>query len=1668
MGCLPEAQVSRGLQTSTTTGSTTGGTTTVSETAWNYLNSVTQDITINVSNLNNSYIVGSKVEAFLNITDSSGAYPNFTNANYCIVSRYKIGGVSYESRSRVIPISYYDFTLKKTVRVLRADFNDVSASSVNCSGTLSVYDSSGAVVADSPVLTPVFDPALVCASCTSVLASSEILRIFKKTPSGLIEVPKTTFQISGLKLSIDPNNNSGGSTSCSQGSCSSLGYDCCLDNQCVRDGATRSSGVTNYPDLYATAEQERLQNPLAYLNYPQLYYICGSSVPTTSGGTTGGGTTGSSNQDTAWAQLLKDYQCFEKMKSISTSSPWTQDLISSPANFTNIAECTTANPSTGANAYQDVAYRLFKACGCSRTELSDMVANCPAYEYSVTSGTTANPTAIACYTPQTTTPTIPTQQTVSVSSKAAPHRFFEASGSEATLTTSSAAQEGDKFEYLDSDKMVPSQQGFSMNAILGQMSVSLSEALPAKTVTVDIDQVYLLSTTSGYYTPCPSCGTDSWTSALTAFPSTQYGVGLQTVGHTTERDALSTNTTAGNYEDTIFGRACWVPPTMLPFSHSLYSTTQAQRLNRLKTQAALFNNGYQRDWFGFNKGALIGSFDGVTWFAIGKGRIVRSTSRKLFLAINAPFADLANSSTHVVNVQAYDGLTQAAQMDYDPSYHLSHAYQNEAGNCQANHMCSTDTDCITRLGWEYACADVLNMKTQWPSFDADGKELAATSTVVGIEQILQQKRFPSSSSKRCVYRGAGAPCVVNTNSITDVNKKQTLTCAPNFFCANVGSSGLFNSKIARYGTQVENIPVARNHLFGKDANVLGRPLSYVASSDSTSLPSEVAAAITQNLASYESMATANTGLCLPGKALPESTNQSTAWNPFTQHMSADPSKRTDYISQIASCNSTLFTNYRYSSCPVIGSDGNYEMFKSTLTDGTYHIRARTQNSCGLDSLYTNVSLSQSADSLSSYSPFRQVEGKTLNSQIIVSKSLARDACLRRAGQVCQTDLDCGPNKLHAQELDYTDVTYFGNLAEKSYYSEYLVCGQADPKPYPSQTDAFKNYDMSKNRCCREIGKDITTYTRDVATLICKETDIAAGRCTTVGQVYYDSTTVGLLMSTAPGISPNAEKRYSRLATVSNLGTTAKPILSAYENRSGSNLGTSSGVNLLTPNQWSTLGDANSNTCCGGGWIRKFSDGSHDWSKRDRLYVDVSNFRCINSMSALMTDPGSLSSEYLSAGDANSLVNQDFGEYCNDSSRSQDGCVEWSFENSKSDIAPTALLASDGFIKVNTITPTHGTGNLNFYFRPKSADSNSAIYMDYTSTSGRRNIQLRIPSYISRTEFDSKVSANTMAIRLVRADGTYPASCTRQSVFTLTGPTDTNAGGAYPSGCHYSYDPSNRVLRVVAANYTSEALGIEFTVTTPGATLRSKPGTNSYYLRRLGRLELSGIPQIPFPALYCNDNSNTLVKGIFKSGTTTKTQFQDTTRFSFVTNGEYATSNLGLGVEPVFSQNDFKCCTPLGKTTTTPANCCSGMGVRQGTSSSYTCALPAGTNLSVYFNRFVSNEGRGTDQPGGGLVDTDFNEQTGETKLEDSTVQQKLQSLGAAYCASGKVRQGGAFGEFQGEPKGQLAISETKKLYTIVDSPNDYGTNSNSGQTVEAGYNAFMNGFRWNHHLYCND
>ena len=132
-----------------------------------------------------------------------------------------------------------------------------------------------------------------------------------------------------------------------------------------------------------------------------------------------------------------------------------------------------------------------------------------------------------------------------------------------------------------------------------------------------------------------------------------------------------------------------------------------------------------------------------------------------------------------------------------------------------------------------------------------------------------------------------------------------------------------------------------------------------------------------------------------------------------------------------------------------------------------------------------------------------------------------------------------------------------------------------------------------------------------------------------------------------------------------------------------------------------------------------------------------------------------------------------------------------------------------------------------------------------------------------------------------------------------------------------------------------------------------------------------------------------------------------------------------------------------------------------------------SDLNVYFNKFVSSEGVGENEPGGGLTikgtdeEVDFNPYTGEPKYRESTYD-KLQALGYNYCDGGTIVAGGAFGKFPSEPSsgsysspsGSSGNLEDSFTISIVDSVFDEATDANIGKS------AFDKGFRWNHHFYC--
>ena len=119
-------------------------------------------------------------------------------------------------------------------------------------------------------------------------------------------------------------------------------------------------------------------------------------------------------------------------------------------------------------------------------------------------------------------------------------------------------------------------------------------------IDVEFDQNYIISAGDGYIDPCPLCALDAWFTSFSPAPPTNDGRGLEAIGGIAARDNYFTNITLGNYEDTNFGRSCWVPPTMIPGTHYWKDKSNVARVERLQAQTALFLNGYKRDWYGFN------------------------------------------------------------------------------------------------------------------------------------------------------------------------------------------------------------------------------------------------------------------------------------------------------------------------------------------------------------------------------------------------------------------------------------------------------------------------------------------------------------------------------------------------------------------------------------------------------------------------------------------------------------------------------------------------------------------------------------------------------------------------------------------------------------------------------------------------------------------------------------------------------------------------------------------------------------------------------------------------------------------------------------------------------------------------------------------------------------
>ena len=779
-----------------------------------------------------------------------------------------------------------------------------------------------------------------------------------------------------------------------------------------------------------------------------------------------------------------------------------------------------------------------------------------------------------CIHPGSSGETIPANQTVYVSNKNVPHRYYDVNGVAYDTTYSTAlAQEGTAFSYISNNILKPSNldahTGYTgFNEIYGSFTTTATDARPAKMIKVKKDTTYDFYTNSGTFSTCLTCGSDYYSSVKKIFPPNYTSMGG---GYSPDKFDSTRVSTSGTYrsDDLLFGRACFVPATMIPWTHAAATSVKDQRKNRLASQHFLFANGYNRDWYGFDYGSLIGSFDGVTWFSIGNQRRIKATSGKLFLAVNTYFGDLSVDSNFTVSVTETTSYS-SPMPDHDT--------ETSGAECQQSHFCSTDDDCFRQVGFDYTCQNTSGMTTNWPQFDANGTEVIGSVSKT-LTSIVGGN---NGQAKRCVYRGRGTPCQADLNSASPTYNSSSLpgllACSPNNMCQPLatGSNNRFNDRIARFA----NGPVAQNtatasptpsDTVGLGARILGRPYDYYGTKY---MPSAANGGLVNNFVN---------AVCIPGK------NVSAATTTYDLNAVA-PVTRPDSSDKILALGVTMsgLQNPKYlNACPATTPTGVLvQQYSMNLGDPYINLYTTTQN------LSTNL---LDVPAITSQNVFSSTGGSQ-----VTSIGYQRNACLRAPGASCFSDMDCGPSEFIASKVRTATLTGILNQAEEKYWEEEMICGNPEFKYTSPGNLNTTTFDPKKNICCRDFGKVFSVYTQDA----------------TSDHHWCDTTTPGAEFVKVAGVNTNINSfnRYSRVHTGYDKMTCQLPVPTDKSFALSTKAANSTNRFLQIQTQYKTLDAINERTCCTKNWVRSFdttNGGGHRWAQNKLQNINKKNFRALN-------------------------------------------------------------------------------------------------------------------------------------------------------------------------------------------------------------------------------------------------------------------------------------------------------------------------------------------------------------------------------------------------------------------------------------------------------------------------
>lgn len=772
----------------------------------------------------------------------------------------------------------------------------------------------------------------------------------------------------------------------------------------------------------------------------------------------------------------------------------------------------------------------------------------------------------ACVFPDPAPVNPPVSQKVYVSSKAVPVRFFDNKGTAQNSIVAGVEQEGQAFGYTNGDLLKPTNltDYIGFNEIYGSISYVNGSAKPAYQVNVKKGNTYDIYVDRGSFSNCIQCGNDYYSQLNKLFPLTQFGSGAKPILGQTNRSMTS----GIRSDDLKFGRACVVPATMIPWTHGPESSVTTQRANRMRAQHFLYANGYQYDWYGFDYGSVIGSFDGVKWFSIGTNRRIKAESSKMFIAVNGAMGDLTLEATYEVTVN--DGSLNPLGTNM-----VTSDYNSDGAECQQFHQCSTDNDCASTLGWEYACAPVSEITTSWPKFDDNGKEIPEA---VREDNRLTSILGVSNPGKRCVYRGRGALCTqnygnINVNSTFNQSTNQSMhACSDNNYCQSIATNGTgaasFNNRIVRYGKVRTDSTV---DTFGLAALIPGRPFAWNAG----------------ELPRPETLKNLNTNralsMCLPGRDVEKTS--------FLEQQTTVPTTsdyKGDKVLGIGMTNKMSvvpIVNY-LNACSIMDSSKNYYHNTTASTSATF-------NSTNYPMLrYDAGSQAVSTNALSIFNTIFNTKGITFgllktNTAILNSVAFTENRCMRAPAATCFTDMDCSPSKVISDKLksisaEDTTVNSILNKYEIKFWQEELICSQPIAKTSLS-------YDPKNNYCCRDIGNSISLPSADI-----------------INRLDYKKV-AGIDYTMSDPL------RYTRAATmyksVNTDATNFPELRTAISNQCGLAVGCQpiSGLN----NQFRTFAAFAEKTSCSGDWIRSFATGTHKWEAARFQTFSPVTFQCMN-------------------------------------------------------------------------------------------------------------------------------------------------------------------------------------------------------------------------------------------------------------------------------------------------------------------------------------------------------------------------------------------------------------------------------------------------------------------------